>query len=75
MKAVIACSLASLFESAEKKLRKGRTGSFRVTRLDPADLPHYLDERASGFSRVVIAATNPAKWALNPIACRLHESK
>ena len=28
------CSIASLFESADLKLRKGRTGSFRVVRLD-----------------------------------------
>ena len=62
------CSLASLFESADLKLRKGRTGSFRVTRLHPRDLPEYLDEHAKGFGRVVIAATNPAKWSLQPIA-------
>ena len=62
------CSIASLFESADLKLRKGRTGSFRVVRLSPDDVPAYLDEHSSRFGRVVIAATNPSKWSLQPIA-------
>lgn len=60
-------SLSSLFESATLKLRKGRTGSFRVHRLTPEEVPHYLDERRGRFSRIVIAARtgNTRKWHLH----------
>ena len=58
-------SLASLFESCNLQLRRGRTGSFKVTRLAPSEAPSFVDERAKRFGRVVIAATNPAKWQLN----------
>ena len=58
-------SLASLFESCNLQLRRGRTGSFKVTRLAPSEAPSFVDERANRFGRVVIAATNPAKWQLN----------
>jgi hypothetical protein len=58
------CSLASLFESATLKLRKGRTGSFRVHRLLPEELPAFLDEQRPRFARVVIAAHDPQRWQL-----------
>lgn len=58
------CSLASLFESATMKLRKGRTGSFRVHRLLPEELPAFLDEQRPRFARVVISTRNPAHWQL-----------
>lgn len=58
------CSLASLFESCNLQLRKGRTGSFKVTRLTPSEVPSFLDEHAKRFGRVVIASMNPAKWQL-----------
>ena len=57
-------SLASLFESATMKLRKGKTGSFRVVRLPPSEVPSYLDERRGHYDRLVIAATVPDKWRL-----------
>ena len=58
------CSLASLFESATLRLRKGRTGSFRVHRLSAEQLPAFLDERRQRFSRVVIATRNLDHWQL-----------
>ena len=58
------CSLASLFESAALKLRKGRTGSFRVHRLTADELPAFLDETRPRFDKLVIAAVNPAYWRL-----------
>ena len=57
-------SLASLFESATMKLRKGKTGSFRIVKLSPAEVPSYLDERRSHFGKLVIAASNADKWRL-----------
>ena len=57
-------SLASLFESCNLQLRRGRTGSFKVTRLAPSEAPSFVDERAKRFGRVVIAATNASKWEL-----------
>lgn len=56
------CALASLFESASLKLRKGRTGSFRVHRVAPKDLPGFLDERGCQYDRVLVAASNPNCW-------------
>ena len=35
-----------------------------MTRLAPSEAPSFVDERAKRFGRVVIAATNPAKWEL-----------
>ena len=57
-------SLASLFESATLKLRKGRTGSFRVHKLSPDELPAFLDEQRPHFERVVIASNNLDLWHL-----------
>ena len=57
-------SIASLFESASLKQRKGRTGSFRVHRLNVEEMPGFLDERRQRFDRVLIAAVNPHKWEL-----------
>lgn len=57
-------SLASLFESASMKLRKGKTSGFRVVRLAPTEVPGYLDERRTHFDKLVIAATNADKWTL-----------
>ena len=60
-------SLASLFESATMKLRKGKTGSFRVVKLAPSEVPSYLDERRPHFDRLVIAASNADKWRLQQV--------
>lgn len=60
-------SLASLFESASMKLRKGKTGSFRVVKLAPAEVPRYLDEHRSHYDRLVIAASAPDKWQLKQV--------
>lgn len=57
-------SLASLFESSSKKLRKGVTSGYRVVRLSAEALPGYLDERRAHFDKTVISATNPTKWLL-----------
>lgn len=59
-------SLASLFESATMKLRKGKTGSFRVVKLSPAEVPSYLDERRAHFGKLVIATspTSPTWYSL-----------
>ena len=57
-------SLASLFESATMKLRKGKTGGFRVLRLAPSEVPSYLEERRHHFDKLVIAASNTNKWQL-----------
>ena len=57
-------SLASLFESASMKLRKGKTGGFRVVKLAPSEVPSYLDERRAHFGKLVIAASNADKWQL-----------
>lgn len=62
------CSIASLFESADLKLRKGRTGSFVVRRLSPEELPGYLDETRKHYDRVVIGAVNASKWKMAAIA-------
>ena len=35
-----------------------------LLRLSPSEAPSFVDERAKRFGRVVIAATNPAKWQL-----------
>ena len=58
------CSLASLFESATLKLQKGYTGSFRVHRLAPSEVPAFLDEKRPRFAKTVIAARNPDAWRL-----------
>ena len=60
------CSMASLFESATDKLKTkgGRTQSFRVRRMEAADLPSYLEEARPLYSKVLIAAVNPSKWHL-----------
>ena len=57
-------SLASLFESASMKLRKGKTSGFRVVKLAPTEVPGYLDERRAHFGKLVIAASNADKWQL-----------
>ena len=62
-------SLASLFESATLKLRKGTTKSFRVVRMPPSDVPKYLDERRAQFDKLVIAASNADKWQLQSTVC------
>ena len=59
-------SLASLFESCNLQLRKGRTGSFSVTRLTADELPSFLDEQQPRFARTLIGAVNPANWQLAP---------
>lgn len=61
-------ALASLFESAACKLRKGRTGSFRIHRVPPRELPCFLDERACQYGKVLVAATNPSCWQLQQAA-------
>ena len=60
-------SLASLFESATMKLRKGKTGSFRVIKLAPSDVPRYLDERRAHFGKLIIATSNADKWRLQTV--------
>ena len=60
-------SLASLFESADLKLRKGRTGSFAVRRISPGELPSYLDERRPHYGKVVIGAVDPDAWRMSAI--------
>ena len=60
-------SLASLFESAAMKLRKGKTGSFRVVKLAPSEVPSYLDERRAHFGKLLIAANNADKWQLKQV--------
>ena len=57
-------SLASLFESATRKLRKGTTKSFKVVRLLPSEVPKYIDERRGHFDKFVIATSNSDKWHL-----------
>ena len=57
-------SLASLFEASSFKLRKGKTGSFRVVKLDKEKVSQYLEERKPHFERVCIATTDPARWSL-----------
>lgn len=61
-------SLASLFEAATMKLRKGRTAGYRVLRLPPERVPDYLDERRKQFGNVVISATNKAKWRMAAVS-------
>ena len=60
-------SLASLFEAASMKIRKGRTGSFRVVRLRKEDVADYLNERKAHFQRVCIATNNPNRWVLQQV--------
>ena len=57
-------SEASLFECASGQLKGGQTKSFRVCKMGCADVPLYLQrvrERRT-FGKVVLAATNSAKW-------------
>ena len=60
-------SLASLFEAASMKIRKGRTGSFRVVKLRKEDEAEYLNERKAHFQRVCIATTDPNRWPLQQV--------
>lgn len=60
-------SLASLFEASSLKLRKGRTGSFRVVKLSKDEVAKYLEERKSHFHRVCIAASDPNRWTVQPM--------
>ena len=60
-------SLASLFEAASMKIRKGRTGSFRVVRMHKEDVGAYLNERMGHFQRVCIATTDPNRWPLQQV--------
>ena len=57
-------SLTSLSESACLQLRGGRTKSWHVQRVEPAELPSFVDERRKLYKKVVIAADNPRKWKL-----------
>ena len=59
-----ACSLASLFECANGRLRKGKTGSFYITRMIADDVPFYIKRVRGRFDRVVIAARVPQKWII-----------
>ena len=53
-----------LYDSANALLRRGRHGSFRVSKLAPTDLPDWLDNARGGYQRVVIAANNPNCWEI-----------
>ena len=67
-------ALASLFESATMKLRKGRTGSFKVHRVAPKDLPCFLNERGCQYGRVLVAASNPSCWQVQTAAPTLAQA-
>ena len=56
-----------LYESANCLLRRGRHGSFRVSKMTPRDLPDWLDQTRGRYSRVVIAANNPHCWKLQSV--------
>ena len=60
-------SLASLFEASSLKLRKGKTGSFRVIKLDKDQVAQYLEERKPHYQRVCIATSDPARWTLQQV--------
>ena len=57
-------SMSSLFESAGLKLRKGRTGNWRVHRVRVAELPVLVEELRPKFQRCVIASVSPDNWRL-----------
>ena len=61
-------SLASLFEASSLKLRKGRTGSFRVVKLSKDEVAKSLEERKPHFQRVCIATNDPSRWSLQQVA-------
>lgn len=61
-------SLASLYEAAQMKQRKGRTGSFAVRALELDALPSYLDSERWRFDDLVIATPNLDAWRLAPAA-------
>lgn len=56
-----------LYDSANALLRRGRHGSFRVSKLTPTDLPKWLDHTRARYQRVVIAANNPKCWEIQPV--------
>ena len=53
-----------LYDSANAALRRGRHGSFKVSKLTPPDLPEWLDHTRPRYKRVYIAANNPLCWQL-----------
>ena len=53
-----------LYDSANALLRRGRHGSFKVSKVTPADLPDWLDNTRARYQRVVIAANNPNCWEI-----------
>jgi len=58
------CSIASLFESAEGKLKGGRTESFKVYRMQFEEVGSYLKRSKTTFDKVIIAAMVKNKWVL-----------
>lgn len=56
-----------LYDSASNSLRRGRHGSFRVSRMTSRDLPEWLDHERERYNRVVIATHSPQCWQLQPV--------
>ena len=57
-----------LYESANASLRRGRHGSFRVLKMQPGEVPAWLDAARRQYRRVYIAANNPHCWKIQPVA-------
>ena len=60
-----AATKSCLYESANHALRKGRHGSFKVSKLTPTDLPAWLDNTRARYNKVYIAANNPSCWQMS----------
>ena len=57
-----------LYDSSNALLKRGRHGSFKVSRMTPTDLPEWLDNARARYQRVVIAANNPNCWEIAPVS-------
>ena len=60
-------TMSCLYDSANAQLRRGRHGSFRVSKITPNDLPYWLDNTRARYQRVLIAANNPKCWDIQPV--------
>ena len=56
-----------LYDSSNAALRRGRHGSFKVSKLTPANIPTWLDHTRPRYKNVYIAANNPRCWQMQSV--------
>ena len=62
-------SVTSLFESAARRHKGGRTaGAWSVVQLQSWQVVTFVDEHRVKYKRTVIACDNPRKWTLDPVS-------